>query len=213
MNNQISITIAILSLLIIILILLYLLFRRKKGHNNKPCHIKSVPEIQSNYRLLPGEVKLYYKIDDNCNFQTLFINPYKTKEARPFTILGRFTGERISKEEYKIKKIETKVYELLPEYAKRDGKLDNYKIIGLRQGKSNTRKDLTFIFTFVEDLNYTPVKEVDYIYGLKSGENAIILKTNANMYFKFEIGNIEEGTISKPSGGYECDGEATTGGG
>ena len=180
-----------------------------KKTNKESCIKQNVPqEDKRSFQVQPEDVMFYYKIDDECNFQTLQTNVYidirngKLKK-RPFFILGRFASIKSSKEgEYFINKLEAKIYELLvpPLRPKK-----RYKIEKITVSPTSTPADITFKMHLIEDKNWTPKDKVDYIYGNKPNEPAVLIRSDAKLSF-------EDTGLKRPSGGYECNGKVITGG-
>ena len=218
-NKTISI-VAIMSLLLIIILLLFnqrslstnVCCNEHPFCNSDNCSITDLPRIDNeNGQIFADDVQLYYKIDNNCDFQTLVFDPYKDEsiEKNSYTIVGRFTGEHLSDNQYKIKKLETKVYLLDTLDTSRQY---TYKIENVTFDKGNSdERDIKFK-VFVKNIAKDQFKadSIDNIYGNRRNENPIILNNDADISFEVEIQNPRR---RKTSGGYECNGRAITGGG
>lgn len=214
MKKHLNTTIAIIALFIISIILIYQI-------NTKPeppccdkipveenCNVMDVPDANADGRIDSEKVMTYYKLDDNCNFQTLVFNGY---DSPGYTILGRFTGEVLPNNRYKIERLEVKIFELdkRESFDEKKYKITNVKL----REKTKPEEGVAFIITIAEDNKPTPSKEVDYIYGIHSGENAINLSTSANMSFEVEVSGNHGRVGNFATGGYECDGVAIVSGG
>ena len=114
MKSQVPALIAITGLVILLIIMIvkdnnvtYVYC----GDNNstKPIEICTKKPIPTS---LIGEnsanqVMHYYKIDDNCNFQTL---QFDASWEEPYANLGRFDGEYLPDGSYQINRLEVKSY-------------------------------------------------------------------------------------------------------
>ena len=229
MKNQ---NISILSIIILFIIILLLLFTRENSIQiccntaSEPpisvenCNKKGVPRVNDRNQLEQDDVVLYYKIDDNCNFQTLFLDVYRNSRVsnrrKAFTILGRFNGKSLSNGKYQINTIEMKAYEL--PFDKEP--TTKYRISGVKLAEDSSSNNIKILMEMKDDTNITRDDKSDYVYGLHDNEKPIILDVNARMNF-YIMENIEEknkndddgdGNSRPTSGGYECNGIAITSG-
>jgi len=177
--------------------------------------MQKVPaEKENNNFLVPEDVMTYYKIDDNCNFQTLFLDAYGKTTKIPSAIVGRFTGERLSKTTYTIKKLETKAFKVAAVNATYPNEIKGYKVVNVELHEESKESNIIFIITIEGTADHNQKKtKVDYIYGNKEGEDSIILKTDAKITFHVKEKTTGNSGSSKPTGGYECDGVAIVSGG
>ena len=212
MKKHLNTTLAIIALFIISIILIYQINAQPeppccdKIPVEENCDVMDVPDANADGRIDSEKVMTYYKLDDNCNFQTLVFNGYGSLR---YTILGRFTGEILPNNKYKIERLEAKIFELdLPNPPDKK----RYKITSIKLKKGTKPQDgIVFIITIAKDDILTSSTEVDYIYGTHSGENAINLSTSAKM--SFEVIESGENGFAFATGGYECDGVAIVSGG
>jgi len=154
------------------------------------CYKKPVPN-----KLSADNTMLYYKVDDNCNFQTLVFDASK---ENAYSVLGRFTGRKIHKSQYQIDELEVIAYNL------KDGTIGHYMVSDVKIGEM-TENHVEFEIEMIERKEKSFNQNPDYIYH----ENPIII--NSNSMISFDVDFPDEPHFT--TGGYECNGKPVTSGG
>ena len=209
-------TLSLITILGLLTVIIILIFRTDKlpvtnvyCNSNQPfppdplCNRVSIPiSIES-----ANDVMLYYKVDDNCNFQTLLFDAtyqLDSLDYYPYTNLGRFTGEMLSDGRYQINKLELKSFHLKD--SPRRFKISNFMV-----AEKSTEDHIFFNIEMSSVVGNEDPDDVDYTYGENSGENPIII--NKDALIDFEVTSFDGKQLPfVPGGGYECNGKATTGG-
>ena len=197
-------------------IILFLIANRGKIIRNpfcNNCDRAPVPMVdRGTNRLYASQVMMNYKIDDNCNFQTLFFDPYGASPqiSKPFAILARFNGQHLPYNKYKINKLELKAYEFRLRATGDDKK---YRVEYMNLSQKSNHGNIFLEIRIIEDNKHTDIDKVDYIYGDKGHpvEDPIILNTDAEI--EIEVTIVDMDGVKPVLGGYECNGKATVGGG
>ncbi len=200
-----------------------------KKINVKPCENRgAIP----NYKNLVKSI-LYYKLNDNCNFQTLafqscFADETDYNEKIPsenhnsYTVLGRFNGNAVNDSLYRIDSLEVKHFFLDKDDTINNIAVSNCKIGRVQLSENSKVNDVQIVFDIIKDDKPTPENELDYIYGRKKGEKPIIIHRDATISFfvrdstNHRILEFMGCTDISPesagigfSGGYECNGKPT----
>lgn len=212
MRKNNLILVAILAIFSITVLLLFY-------KNDNTINVYCCPEEDELKVCIPSEVPdyenlvsavLYYKIDDNCSFQTLRYQ--YCGDSIFYSVIGRFNSVKLSNGKYQLNKLETKFVSGLDKSP---------KIVGVKIDESSTEDNLILIFEVdFKDNSST----IDYTYGLSENEEPIIINKNAQISFGVldrtsllkncdDVRSDNEEPRNFTSGGYECDGEATTEGG
>nr|WP_298923034.1 hypothetical protein [uncultured Allomuricauda sp.] len=210
MKNQIPLLIAVTGLVVLLAILI---LQDDNQVANVHCSSCNEPHTQQVCALVPVPVSLigddssskvmhYYKIDDNCNFQTL---QFDASTEYPYANLGRFNGEFLPNGKYRINRMEVKSYNLKTDERK-------YKISQVSLDKESSSDQVKFNIKMVAVEGNEDPNKVDYIYGEDpEDEQPVILNRNASIEF-YVMPSVDEELIFT-GGGYECNGKGTTGGG
>ncbi|PIA79196.1 hypothetical protein BFR04_06660 [Gaetbulibacter sp. 4G1] len=152
------------------------------------------------------DVMLYYKVDDNYNYQTLLFNP---EVEYQHTIIGRFEGQYLSNNKYQLNKLHVKCFGL--------GKVSNYYMVSKIKVKDETNANhIFFEFELSRIGDRDRSDNVDYIYGEEGhrNEDSLILDAGTLIDFEVDISNLPKDEQEKfTGGGYECNGIVIVGGG
>lgn len=193
MKNQTTVLITIIGFFTLIVVLL---LTNKEAHvTNVYCGESTVPPLNCNKQRVPEKLTahntmLYYKVDDNCNFQTLVFDA--SKENNAYAVIGRFEGRQIHRDQYQIDKLEAIAYNL------EDGSRGHYKVSNV-EIKDMNGYDIEFVVELSERKGASFEDRPDYIYD----EEPVIIGRNSMIHFETVL-------VDNPpfiSGGYECNGK------
>ena len=142
--------------------------------------------------LTQDNTMLYYKVDDNVNFQTLV---FAVEGDTAYTIIGRFNGKHLPNDMYQINSLEFVAYNLFSK------KRDTYKV----RGVSVLHKESSIDFEVFLDSNAGSAgtsEGVDHTYKAINDTPPLII--NRSTMLSFIIKDID-GNKFLPGGGYECN--------
>ncbi len=165
-----------------------------KPSNGERCQKTNVPSNELN----PEDIMMYYKIDDNCNFQTLAFNI--KNELTRYTILGRFDSKKINDTQYEINKLEVKYYNIFDDEGK------EYMVEKVEISKESNINNLVVDLTIKEGSGTDGSIDAAFIGNLNE---PLIVDINSSIHF--EIKHVDNKVV--PAGGYECNGKIIGGGG
>lgn len=200
MKKNKIISVAVMGLILIVLVQLFISTKRPNinvycdNQYHDTCPIGCVRADIPKDSLHPDDVMTYYKINDNCNFQTLAFN-IKSEKTR-YTILGRFNGKKTRHNLYQIDSLEVKFYNIY------DSNNLKYKVGRVEIDEKDLSK---LVVKLIIDNKSGVETEIDYIYGSQEDEKP--LKVNNDTNIEFEIVNLDKKTAFVPAGGYECNGK------